>query len=284
MSDDDCCILFFVAWFIVVFFIISDPLKRFSELTVRFDTSGKTRGKFNFSVNFTSGNFVVLSAPVVHPLPPSRISIPLCLFYCVLALPASPIRWPSCLYWPVCLLPVPIARFSLRTVWVSGLCASVFNAWFCAVNLSLCCMSVMLVCVIFFFLLLFLVVDRDCLLMFLTFFYFSDPSGSNLFFCFCCCSIPSICSTDQVYLQWSRVSSSYNICQKISLAVSVTAVFKVVIIESMSESSLFMMARGANVPPIVAWKVSKTLESFIFSSSNLSHVCLGLLILSRRRW
>ena len=151
MSDDDCCILFFVAWFIVVFFIISDPLKRFSELTVKFDTNSKTRGKFNFSVNFTSGNFVVLSAPVVHPLPPSRISIPLCLFYCVLALPASPIRWPSCLYWPVCLLPVPIARFSLRTVWVSGLCASVFNAWFCAVNLSLCCMSVMLVCVILFF-------------------------------------------------------------------------------------------------------------------------------------
>ena len=137
--------------------------------------------------------------------------------------------------------------------------------------LSICPCAVCLLCLsalFFFFLLLFLVVDRDCLLMFLTFFYFSDPSGSNLFFCFCCCSIPSICSTDQVYLQWSRVSSSYNICQKISLAVSVTAVFKVVIIESMSESSLFMMVRGANVPPIVAWKVSKTLGSFIFSSSN----------------
>ena len=37
---------------------------------------------------------------------------------------------------------------------------------------------------------------------------------------------------------------------RISLAASVTAVLKVMIIESMSESSLFMMLRGANFPPI----------------------------------
>ena len=38
----------------------------------------------------------------------------------------------------------------------------------------------------------------------------------------------------------------------ISLAVSVTAVLKVVIIDFMSASSLFMMVRGANFPPIMA--------------------------------
>ena len=59
------------------------------------------------------------------------------------------------------------------------------------------------------------------------------------------------------------------------MAVSVTAVLKVVITESMSVSSLFMMLRGAYFPSIVAWKVSKTLGSFIFSRSNLSLVCLA---------
>ena len=71
---------------------------------------------------------------------------------------------------------------------------------------------------------------------------------------------------------------------RISLAGSVTAVLKVVIIESMSVSSLFMMVRGANFPPIKAWRVSNTLGSFSFSRSNLSPVCFGLLILFRRRW
>ena len=59
---------------------------------------------------------------------------------------------------------------------------------------------------------------------------------------------------------------------RMSLAVSVTAVLKVVIIESMSLSSLFMMVRGANFPPIITWKVSNTLGSFSFSRSNLSLV------------
>ena len=62
------------------------------------------------------------------------------------------------------------------------------------------------------------------------------------------------------------------------LAVSVTAVLKVVIIESMSVSSLLVMVRGANLPPIIAWKVSNTLGSCSFSRSNLSLVCFGLLI------
>ena len=39
---------------------------------------------------------------------------------------------------------------------------------------------------------------------------------------------------------------------RISLAVSVTAVLKVVIIESMSVFSLLMMVRGASLPPIIA--------------------------------
>ena len=63
----------------------------------------------------------------------------------------------------------------------------------------------------------------------------------------------------------------------ISLAVSVTAMLKVVIIESMSVSSLLMMVRGVNLPPIIAWNVSNTLGSFSFSRSDLSLVCFGLL-------
>ena len=67
------------------------------------------------------------------------------------------------------------------------------------------------------------------------------------------------------------------------MAVSVIAVLKMVIIESMSVSSLFIMVRGANSPIIIAWKVSNTLGSFSFSRSNLSLVCFGLLVFFRRR-
>ena len=42
-------------------------------------------------------------------------------------------------------------------------------------------------------------------------------------------------------------------------------------------SSLLMTVRRANLPPIIAWKVSNTLGSFSFSRSNLSLVCFGLL-------
>ena len=60
---------------------------------------------------------------------------------------------------------------------------------------------------------------------------------------------------------------------RISLAVSGTVVLKVVIIESVSVTSLLMMVRGANFPPIIAWKISSTFGSFSFSRSNLSFVC-----------
>ena len=101
------------------------------------------------------------------------------------------------------------------------------------------------------------------------------------------CSFPvlSFCRTDQEFLQWLRVFFFFwRYLQRISLVVSVTAVLEVVINESMSVSSSFMMVRGTNISPIMAWKVSNTLRFFSFSRSNLSLVCFGLLILFRRRW
>ena len=64
------------------------------------------------------------------------------------------------------------------------------------------------------------------------------------------------CRTDQEFLQWPRVFFFGRRLPRISLAVSITAVLKVVITESMSVSSLLMMVRGANFPPIVDWKGS----------------------------
>ena len=72
--------------------------------------------------------------------------------------------------------------------------------------------------------------------------------------------------------------------QRISQTVSVTAVLKVLIIESMSVSSSFMMVRDANFPAIRASKVSTALGLFCFSRSNLSFLCFYLLILFRRSW
>ena len=103
--------------------------------------------------------------------------------------------------------------------------------------------------------------------------YFSDHSGLNLFF------LKSLLLSHR-----SRISAViqgfffWRCLPRISLAVSVTALLKVVIIESMSVSSLLMMVRGANLPPIIAWKISNTLGSLSFSRSNLSLVCFGLLI------
>ena len=88
--------------------------------------------------------------------------------------------------------------------------------------------------------------------------YFSDPSGSNLFFL-----------SSHLLSHRSRISAViqgfffWQCLPRISLAVSVTAVLKVVIIESVSVSSLLMMVRGANLPPITAWKTSKLETSFI---------------------
>ena len=58
---------------------------------------------------------------------------------------------------------------------------------------------------------------------------------------------------------------------------------EVVIIESRSVYSLFMMVRGVNFPLIIAWQVFNTI-GFSFSRSNLNLVCFGSLILFRRRW
>ena len=43
-----------------------------------------------------------------------------------------------------------------------------------------------------------------------------------------------------------------------------------------------MMVRGANFPPIIAWKVSNTFG--IFQLFEVKLVYFGLLILFRRRW
>ena len=117
------------------------------------------------------------------------------------------------------------------------------------------------------------------LLMLFTSLYFSDPSGPNRFF-----------FSHLLLSHRSRISAVaqcfffLRCLPRISLAVSVTVVLKVVIIESLTVSSLFMMVRGANFPPFIAWKLSNTLGSFSFSRSNLSLVRFGLQILFRRRW
>ena len=56
---------------------------------------------------------------------------------------------------------------------------------------------------------------------------------------------------------------------RISLAVLVTAVLKVLINVSMSVPSASRMVSAANFPPIIAWKASATSGSFSFSRSNL---------------
>ena len=64
---------------------------------------------------------------------------------------------------------------------------------------------------------------------------------------------------------------------RISLVVSVTAVLKIMIIKSWFVPLLFIMVRGANFPPIIAWKVSNTFGSFSLPRSNLRLMCFGLL-------
>ena len=67
------------------------------------------------------------------------------------------------------------------------------------------------------------------------------------------------------------------------MAVSVTVVFKVLIIVSRSVSSLYVMVKCISFPLIRAWKVSRTLGSFNFSRSELSLLCSGSQIVFRRR-
>ena len=108
---------------------------------------------------------------------------------------------------------------------------------------------------------------------------FSDPSGLNRF------SLSSLLLSHRSIISAVTQGFFFWWClPRISLAVSITAVLKVVIIESRSVSSLSIMVRGANFPLITAWKVSNTLGSFSFSRSDLSLVYFCLLILFRRRW
>ena len=111
--------------------------------------------------------------------------------------------------------------------------------------------------------------------------YFSDPSCSNLFF------LRSL-----LLLHWSRISAVtqvFSFFLLMIIAKDLTGCFSYccvedMIIESMSASSLFMMVRGANFPPTIAWKVSNTLGSFGFSRPHLGLVCFGLLIFVKQRW
>ena len=116
--------------------------------------------------------------------------------------------------------------------------------------------------------------------------YFSDPSGSDRFF-LRSLRLPDrliISALIQFFFLVGVVVFFWRCLPRISLAVSVTAVLKVVIIEFRSISSLFIMVRSRNFPPILVWKVSDTLGSFSFPRSNLSLVCVGSLILFRRSW
>ena len=113
------------------------------------------------------------------------------------------------------------------------------------------------------------------LLSLFTSLYFLDLLGSNLFF---------LSSLLLSQVKNFRSDSGWQCLPGISLSVSVAAALKVMIIESMTVTSLFMMLRRANVSPIIAWKVSNTLGSFSFSRTNLSFVCFGLLIFFRWRW
>ena len=69
-----------------------------------------------------------------------------------------------------------------------------------------------------------------------------------------------------------------------SAAVSVTVLLKWVTMESRSASSSTSIARGANLPPIVAWKTLITVGLFSFSRSNLILGWVGFLEFLRRVW
>ena len=100
----------------------------------------------------------------------------------------------------------------------------------------------------------------------------------------CSFSVLSFCHTDQECLQWPTFFFLLTMFANDLTGCFSYAALKVVITESMSASLFFVMVRGANFPPIIAWKVSNTLGTVSFSRSNLSLVCFGLLILFRRRW
>ena len=94
--------------------------------------------------------------------------------------------------------------------------------------------------------------------------YSLAPSGSPLFF-----------FRSHLWSHRSRISGItqgflFRRClPRSAAAVSVTALFKWVTMESRLASSSTSIARGANLPPIVAWKALITVGSFSFSRSNL---------------
>ena len=98
------------------------------------------------------------------------------------------------------------------------------------------------------------------------------PSGSPLFF-----------FGSRLWSQRSRISGViqgllFRRClPRSSAAVSVTALLKWVTMASRSTSSSTSEARGANLPPIVAWKAFITVGSFSFSGSNLILGWVGFL-------
>ena len=69
-------------------------------------------------------------------------------------------------------------------------------------------------------------------------------------------SILSFCQTDQEFLQWPRVFFFWGCLPRISLAVSVTAVLKVVG-DQWIQVCIVIVCDGerCNFPPITAWKV-----------------------------
>ena len=71
-------------------------------------------------------------------------------------------------------------------------------------------------------------------------------------------SVLSFCRTDQAFLRWPRVLSSDDVCQGFQWPFQSLLCWRL----------WSLMVRGANFPPIIAWKVSNTLGSFSFPRSN----------------
>ena len=110
-----------------------------------------------------------------------------------------------------------------------------------------------------------------------TFLYLSLPSMSP--FCFFSSLLLSHRS------RMSEITHGFFMRQclpRISLAVSVTAMFIAVIIVSVSLFSFSSRMSGANFPPIFAWKAFATVGSFSFSTSYFIRVLVGFMILFRR--
>ena len=102
-------------------------------------------------------------------------------------------------------------------------------------------------------------------------------SGSPLFF------FRSCLWSHRSRISWVTQGFLFRRClPRRSAAVSVTALLKWVTMESRSASSSTSVARGANLPHIVAWKALITVGSFSFLRSNLILGSVGFLEFLRR--